>query len=383
MTIEQWYSENFEDRLAGRYLPISRVLSVLKSYGNSFEIFSIGESELGIDIPCWKIGNGKKVVLGWSQMHGNESTTTKALVDFLKFVTNEEYFQDEIEQFLGNYTFYVVPVLNPDGAKAYTRENANGIDLNRDAVDLSQSESRALSELFQMVQPELCLNLHDQRTIYGLLKKNPATISFLSPAANSQLSVTPARKEAMKMIVGMNKMLQKKIPSCVGRYDDSFNPNCVGDTFQAKGIPTILFEAGHFPNDYEREKTRELIFYAYVELFQIFQQDEKNLDDRDYFKIPENHNKMRDVVLRNVKINNDPTPVSIVIQYQEELNEGRVEFVPIIENIGKLEEYFGHVEIDVQGAEILLNSYENVFVNEKVSIIVDKYAENRIFFKYS
>ena len=41
-------------------------------------------------------------------------------------------------------TLYIIPILNPDGAKAYTRLNANEVDLNRDAQDLSQPESKVL-----------------------------------------------------------------------------------------------------------------------------------------------------------------------------------------------------------------------------------------------
>ena len=58
----------------------------------------------------------------------------------------------------------------------------------------------------------------------------------------------------MEVIIKMNNVLQNVIPNQVGIYDDSFNINCVGDSFQSKGVPTILFEAGHYKNDYSREK---------------------------------------------------------------------------------------------------------------------------------
>jgi murein tripeptide amidase MpaA len=38
-------------------------------------------------------------------------------------------------------------MLNPDGAKTYTRENANKVDLNRDSQDLTQPESKILRKL--------------------------------------------------------------------------------------------------------------------------------------------------------------------------------------------------------------------------------------------
>jgi hypothetical protein len=140
-------------------------------------------------------------------MHGNETTCTKAIFDFFKFITNNELFKDEISHFLENNTLVIIPILNPDGAIAYTRENANGVDLNRDAIDLSQKESVVLRKVFNEFQPHLCLNLHDQRTIYGLDNGLPATISFLSPAADKNRSVSNSRIESMKIFLKIDSSL--------------------------------------------------------------------------------------------------------------------------------------------------------------------------------
>jgi hypothetical protein len=166
---------------------------------------------------------------------------------------------------LDHFTFCILPMLNPDGAKLYTRENANGIDLNRDAQNLSQPESMVLRKTFETFQPNYCYNLHDQRTIYGAGESgNTATVSFLAPAFNKNRDINDVRIKAMNVIVAMNKALQQFIPNQVGRFDDSFNLNCVGDTFQYLKVPTILFEAGHFANDFEREITRKYIFIALI-----------------------------------------------------------------------------------------------------------------------
>jgi len=116
------------------------------------------------DIPIYKFqtGTGKIKILLWSQMHGNESTTTKALIDFLNLLNGDS---DLAKKLLEKFTFCCIPMLNPDGAKLYTRENANKVDLNRDSKDLSQPESRVLRETFEHFEPDFCFNLHDQRTI--------------------------------------------------------------------------------------------------------------------------------------------------------------------------------------------------------------------------
>jgi len=376
MEISSWYTNHFDARLKGRYLHLKQIDPILDLYEDVFSISIIGVSENHKNIRCVKIGSGKKVVLAWSQMHGNESTTTKALFDFFQFLSQKQHFQKEIETFLNTYTFYSIPILNPDGAELYTRENVNGVDLNRDAKDLSQSESRVLRDLFTSVKPDLCLNLHDQRTIYSLPNGKSATVSFLSPAANVQRDITEARSEAMVEIARMFTALNRYIPGQIGRYDDSFNENCVGDSFQKLGIPTVLFEAGHFPNDYQREKTREYIFYALLGLFGIMKEEQPSTQ-ADYFSIPQNEKLFKDVIIRNVDIDGEITSLSIC--YEEVLEDDSIQFVPVLEKIGGLDSFFGHKEVDAKGAKILLNSHENVFVGEKVVNIVDKSSAISLF----
>ncbi len=377
MKIEAWYSDYFESRLSGRYITLEHINPILKEYKNSLEISSLGQSELGKNIPMIKIGKGKKKILAWSQMHGNESTCTKAIFDFLKFIQQKDLFQDEIRAFLNKHTLYVIPMLNPDGAELYTRENSNLVDLNRDAQDLSQKESKILKNAFRSLNPELCLNLHGQRTIFGLENGLPATVSFLSPAANKERELVPSRLEAMKHIVKMNKSLQKYIPGQIGRYDDSFNSNCFGDYFQMNDVPVILFEAGHDKNDYSREKSREYIFYAFLDLFGITKSDNGN--ENDYFAIPENKKNYKDVILRNIRFNENEPTFSIAIQYVEFLNKGKIVFIPRIESVVNLEGLYGHLEIQGNGDVVLVNSQNNVKIGDNILSIISNEGNSLIY----
>ncbi len=370
MKIEAWYSSNFETRLTGRYITLEHIKPLLNFYNKDFDISAIGVSELGKNISIIKIGFGKKKILAWSQMHGNETTTTKAIFDFLKFLTQKDVFQEEIRDFLKKYTLYIIPILNPDGAALYTRENANSIDLNRDAQELSQQESKILAKAFKTVNPELCLNLHGQRTIFGLETGLPAAISFLSPASNKEREVTQSRKEAMRLIVKMNTILQKYIPGQVGRYDDSFNSTCFGDFFQMKDVPVILFEAGLSNGDYTRERTREFIFYSFLALLGFINTNKG--DDKEYLNIPENRKNYKDFILRNVRLKEKEKPFSIAIQYTEELHKEKINFVPKVESIGSLDSFYGHIEVDGNREVILVNSQNKVKIGDKISTIVNK-----------
>ena len=58
------------------------------------------------------------------------------------------------------YGLWIIPTLNPDGLAKFTRENHNGIDLNRDGGRLESIEVRLLMDLVKSVQPVLVIHLH-------------------------------------------------------------------------------------------------------------------------------------------------------------------------------------------------------------------------------
>ena len=369
MQITSWYTDNFEDRLTGRYITIKHILPLLDSYRNIFNVSVAGFSEMGVEIPLVTLGKGAKKVLIWSQMHGNESTTTKALFDFFKYISVNN---QQTAQLLSQYSFYVLPILNPDGAALYTRENANNIDLNRDAEDVSQSESRVLRSIFDSLQPHLCLNMHDQRSIFGIDGPKPATLSFLAPSADALKTITPAREIAMELIVKMKNYIQAYHHDQIGRFDDTFNQNCVGDSFTSSGSPTILFEAGHYTNDYSREQSRSFVFYALIALFDLDTASQNNsLDYKEYFTIPENQKIYKDVVLYNVRVDGEDNLQTISFQYKEKLLHQKIEFELYFDSMGVSIEVFGHQHFDLQGGRILVNSHQNILIDEKIATIFD------------
>jgi len=369
MQITSWYTDNFEDRLTGRYITIKHILPLLDSYRNIFNVSVAGFSEMGVEIPLVTLGKGAKKVLIWSQMHGNESTTTKALFDFFKYISVNN---QQTAQLFSQYSFYVLPILNPDGAALYTRENANNIDLNRDAEDVSQSESRVLRSIFDSLQPHLCLNMHDQRSIFGIDGPKPATLSFLAPSADALKTITPAREIAMELIVKMKNYIQAYHHNQIGRFDDTFNQNCVGDSFTSSGSPTILFEAGHYPNDYSREQSRSFVFYALIALFDLDTASQNNsLDYKEYFTIPENQKIYKDVVLYNVRVDGEDNLQTISFQYKEKLLHQKIEFELYFDSMQEKNNVFGHQHFDLQGGRILVNSHQNILIDKKTATIFD------------
>lgn len=341
------HTKHLEASISGRYLTLKMLQKKWLKSIPSASLRSIGESVQGRDIPALTLGKGKKRILMWSQMHGNESTTTKAVADMVNFLQSGE---DLANTILNRCSLCIIPMLNPDGAHAYTRINANQIDLNRDAQQRTQPESIALRRAFEDFEPQYCFNLHGQRSLFSAGKsEKPATVSFLSPASNAERELTPTRETAMKLIVAMNKMLQTMIPGQMGRYDDAFNENCVGDAFQMLEVPTILFEAGHYPEDYEREKTRAYLFYALVECLKTIALDTiENFSVEAYFKIPENEKLFYDILVTNSQAVNPnlDTGHKVGIRFKEVLQEDAIVFKPEIADVGELSGCFGHLTYD-------------------------------------
>lgn len=360
MNYENLYSQNLETSLKGRYITLNDIEPLLLKFNSFNQVQIIGESVLGKPIYKYELGTGKIKVLLWSQMHGNESTTTKALFDFLNLLNGNSDISNDL---LREFTFCCLPMLNPDGALLYTRENANKIDLNRDAQNLSQPESNLLRSTFESFKPNYCYNLHDQRTIYGVESSSikPATISFLAPAYNENREINEVRTKAINVIVAMNKILQEFIPNQVGRFDDSFNINCVGDTFQFLNVPTILIEAGHFQGDYERDITRKFVFIALVEgLKKNYENDIVINKIEDYMNIPHNKICFYDFIYKNIKINYDNNKIitNFALQFKEEIIDNQLVFNAYTAEVGDLQGFLGHFEMDVEEA-----LYEDLEIN--------------------
>ena len=295
--LDRIYSNQKEKSLFGKWIVFNDIKTLLAKYNNTFKVSEIGTSEENRPILSLKIGSGKKKILIWSQMHGNESTGTKALFDLFNcFLDNKE---EKLSIILEECTLLFIPMLNPDGSEVYTRVNANKIDLNRDAVDRVAKESKILREVLGDFNPKFCFNLHDQRTIFGVEgTKNPATISFLAPSEDQSREITEGRKETMNVIIAMNKLLEDIIPNCVGRYTDEFYPTATGDNFQKLGFNTILIESGHYPGDYNREESRKYTFFSLLQGIYHISNTENFTDFEAYFTIPNNQKMFYDVIHR-------------------------------------------------------------------------------------
>jgi len=85
-------------------------------------------------------------------IHGDEPAGPQALLELLE--------EDALPR---AHHDYLCPLLNPDGLAAGTRENAEGIDLNRDYRDFATAEVRAHADWLQakVTRLDCALHLHE------------------------------------------------------------------------------------------------------------------------------------------------------------------------------------------------------------------------------
>ncbi|MBK9411376.1 MAG: hypothetical protein IPN47_25705 [Gemmatimonadetes bacterium] len=119
----------------------------------------IGQSINGRPLRAITVGSGPTTVLLWSQMHGDESTATMSLADILTWFTSTGE-RDALRDLLtSRLTMVLAPMLNPDGAELFQRENALGVDVNRDARRLAtprRGRSRRCVTPSNLPSPSTC-----------------------------------------------------------------------------------------------------------------------------------------------------------------------------------------------------------------------------------
>jgi hypothetical protein len=308
----------------------------------------IGQSILGRSIRAVTFGHGPTSVLLWSQMHGDESTATMALADIFRYLAEAR--GDSLRQrLLSGLTVTFVPMLNPDGAELFQRQNAVGIDVNRDARRLSTPEARALRALRDRLEPDFGFNLHDQnaRTRVGRAGEQ-AAIALLAPASGPDRGWTPGRTRARLLASTIAQQLQEEIPGRVAKYDDTFNPRAFGDLIQQSGTSTVLIESGALPDDPQKQRLRAINVAAILgALDAIATGGYSATGSAAYDDLPFNQGGASDVIVLGARIvlpGRSPVLADVALNYDDAVARTG----PRVREIGDLE---GAVAIDTVHAD--------------------------------
>lgn len=355
------YSKYKEEQIINRRIKHADVSSLIRNFDSrkNINIQKVGESIEGRSLNLISLGDGDIEVFLWSQMHGDESTATMAIFDILNFFDSDD-FSEEKDLMLSNLSIHFLPMLNPDGAEKFTRRNSLGIDVNRDALRLQSPEAKTLKRIRDSLDADFGFNLHDQSKYYNAERtEKPATVSFLAPAYNYEKNINEVRGNAMKVIVQMNKVLQKFAPGQVGRYNDDFEPRAFGDNIQKWGTSTILIESGGYPEDPEKQEIRKLNFVSILSaLYSIASEEYKTEEISEYENIPNNDRMLFDLKITglNYELEGETYVLDLGINTFENDFEENSDFYYTgrVVDQGDLSTSYGYNQVDASGLK-----YEN------------------------
>ncbi|BCS35823.1 hypothetical protein TBR22_A50570 [Luteitalea sp. TBR-22] len=277
----------------------AQVARLVRESGGLVASEVLGESVEGRRIHHLTIGRGSKAVLLWSQMHGDEPTATSALFDLGHWLVRHRS-EPVVARLLDTLTLHVVPMLNPDGAERYQRRNAQGIDINRDALHLQTPEGRLLKALRDRVEPVIGFNLHNQnwRTSVGT-PPQPAAISLLAVAYDEARSEDARRQLTKRACAVIVEALQPFAAGRIGRYDDAFEVRAFGDNITKWGTGVVLIETGPWPGPDPDRALVQMNFVAIVTALDAIASGRVMQADPDtYERLPENDGNLFHTIVR-------------------------------------------------------------------------------------
>ena len=325
----------------GRYIDPEQWSKYCSKLPEAFIQKTQGESVEGRTIHHIVWGNGPEKIFIWSQMHGNEPTATLAISDFFGLLIRGER-EDHpghslINEWKKAFTLHFIPMLNPDGAKRFERRNAEGIDINRDAVTRRSLESQFFWSLIENEKPSFGFNLHDQRSMYSAgFSDSPATISLLAASPNKERTVNPSRKTSMRMAGFLAQTLRNHMGTHMARYSDEFYPTAFGDNLQRIGVANVLIESGASFNDPRRDQARRANFVCLAAGLEALQKKALNeFHEIHYKSLPENESRFFDLVLNNVLWKGKPSDIGL--RTKEIWNGSALECTYEVADIGDLQ----------------------------------------------
>lgn len=329
-----------------------RIATPLLAGDRGFEVREIGRSAENRPLRHVRWGQGPTRVLLWSQMHGDESTATMALADVFRFL-GEHPEHPLVQRLQRSTTLHFFPMVNPDGAAKFQRENAQGIDINRDARALATREGRALKALHDEIRPRFGFNLHDQRPGYRAGDSDrQVAISLLSPPFDESRDINDVRTRAMEVAVAIRAILEPGLAGHIARWDDTFSPRAFGDLTTQWGSSTVLIEAGGIDGDPQKQALRRHYFMALLAaLNAIASGDHEGLDIGHYFALPQNGKVWPDLLIRGGTVMSPGLPpihADVLIDFEHPLSEEGGS----IEEVGDLAEVKARRVIDASGLYI-------------------------------
>lgn len=215
---------NFEE--TSRYEDVMRFITALQKRSNVLRLVTFGQTEEGRDMPLLILSDppvtqplearqsGKPLIFIMANIHAGEVEGKEAMLQLSRRLVT-----GDLRPLLRKLVILIAPIYNADGNERIdaklrtaqngpvngvgTRENAKGLDLNRDYMKLESVEARALVGLMNRWDPHLTVDLHTSNGSYHgyHLTYSP----MLNPNADQRL----IDYERQRMLPAINRALRR------------------------------------------------------------------------------------------------------------------------------------------------------------------------------
>lgn len=173
-------------------------LSYLQNLGAKISV--IGKSGLGRKIHLLTVGKGDKRALIVCRQHGNEPTSTEAMMEYAEELLSKENLIERVR-------VSIILMANPDGAELYRKVCEKGKasvlssyiarsvkpyrgDMNRDHKKRKFPEAKAIAKAVEETKPNLILDLHNffRNYEYTILRR---PVHDFCPAFSTNSKIKP------------------------------------------------------------------------------------------------------------------------------------------------------------------------------------------------
>ena len=223
-----------------QWLASLEAIDATSGYGR-LKVQTIGQSVKGKDIPLVLISDPDvpadmtKKLFVICRQHGNEPASTEAMLSMIEGLVLDN--DKNAGELLSKVSIYVVPMVNPDAADLNQRRNANGADLNRDWLNLSQPETLSVRKAIDSILPDVIIDEHELSP--GNTKSD--FIQTAGPACGASPELVAESEAMMKLVIGMLRTHDMEVKSY--QIDDTHPARLAHRYFPIHSeTKTLLFE---------------------------------------------------------------------------------------------------------------------------------------------
>lgn len=145
------------------------IVNLAAEHPDMISLDVMGQTQKGREIYLVTVkkndGNADKLrIFLTGRIHGDEPSGTEALL----WLTHELAKNPDVGYLLDKIDFYIMPMINVDGAEAFERRTANKIDPNRDQSKLDTPEAVAYHKAANLVKQDIAVDFHEYQPVKSL-----------------------------------------------------------------------------------------------------------------------------------------------------------------------------------------------------------------------